>query len=71
MYIIQIIWNYRNSFIKQKYIIFRTNLIILTMIQINMFYNKDITIIDKSKILLNNYIEEIEIDRNKYEPIGI
>lgn len=55
--------------IKQKYIIFRTTRGINYFSNTIEFYNKDITIIDKSKILLNNYIEELQIDRNKYEPI--
>ena len=55
--------------IKQKYMIFRTTRDIDYNSNIIIFYNKDITLIDKSRTLLNNYLKQIEIDSYKYEPI--
>ena len=55
--------------IKQKYMIFRTTRGINYFSNTIEFNNKDITLVDQSKLLLNNYIKQIELDTNKYEPI--
>tara|TARA_Y100000389_G_scaffold1157_1_gene1180 strand:- start:1406 stop:2101 length:696 start_codon:yes stop_codon:yes gene_type:complete len=55
--------------IKQKYIIFRTTRGINYFSNTIEFYNKDITLIDHSKVLLNKYLKQIQVDTNKYEPI--
>jgi len=55
--------------IKQKYMMFRTSRNINFFSNTMHFYNKDITLIDPSKVLLNNYLKQIQIDTNKYEPI--
>jgi len=55
--------------IKPKYMIFRTTRGINYFCNTIEFYNKDITLVDPSKLLLNNYIKQIELDINKYEPI--
>ena len=55
--------------IKQKYMIFRTSRSINFFSNSIVFYNKDITLIDSSKVLLNKYLKQIQVDTNKYEPI--
>lgn len=55
--------------IKPKYMMFRTSRSINFFSNTIVFYNKDITLIDSSKVLLNNYLKQIHIDTNKYEPI--
>jgi hypothetical protein len=55
--------------IKPKYMIFRTTRGINYFCNTIEFYNKDITLVDQSKLLLNNYIKQIELDTNKYEPV--
>lgn len=55
--------------IKQKYMIFRTSRGINFFSNTIFFYNKDITLIDPSKVLLNKYLKQIELDTNKYQPI--
>lgn len=53
--------------IKQKYMMFRTSRTINFFSNTIHFYNKDITLIDPSKELLNKYLKQIELDL--YEPI--
>jgi len=55
--------------IKPKYIIFRSSRSINFFSNTVHFYNKDITLIDPSKVLLNNYLKQIQLDSNKYEAI--
>jgi hypothetical protein len=55
--------------IKPKYMMFRTSRTINFFSNTMHFYNKDITLIDPSKELLNKYLKQIELDTNKYEPI--
>ena len=55
--------------IKQKYMMFRTSRGINFFSNSIVFYNKDITLIDPSKVLLNKYLKQIQVDTNKYEPI--
>ena len=55
--------------IKGKYIMFRTSRNINFFSNTVYFYNKDITQIDPSKVLLNKYLKQIHIDSNNYEPI--
>ena len=55
--------------IKPKYLMFRTSRSINFFSNSIVFYNKDITLIDPTKLLLNNYLKQIQIDTNKYEPI--
>lgn len=55
--------------IKQKYMIFRTTRCINYFSNTIEFYNKDITLIDQSKVFLNKYLKQIQVDTNKYEPI--
>lgn len=55
--------------IKPKYIIFRSSRSINFFSNTVHFYNKDITLIDPSKVLLNNYLKQIQLDTNKYEAI--
>ena len=53
--------------IKPKYMMFRTSRTINFFSNSIVFYNKDITLIDPSKVLLNNYLKQIHVDL--YEPI--
>ena len=53
--------------IKPKYMMFRTSRTINFFSNSIVFYNKDITLIDPSKVLLNNYLKQIHLDL--YEPI--
>lgn len=55
--------------IKPKYMMFRTSRTINFFSNTMHFYNKDITLIDPSKVLLNKYLKQIQLDTNKYEPI--
>ena len=55
--------------IKPKYLMFRTSRSINFFSNSIVFYNKDITLIDPTKLLLNNYLKQIQLDTNKYEPI--
>ena len=55
--------------IKQKYMMFRTSRGINFFSNTIHFYNKDITLIDPSKVLLNKYLKQIHLDTKKYEPI--
>lgn len=55
--------------IKPKYMIFRTTRGINYFSNNICFYNKDITLVDPSKLILNNYIKQIQLDTSKYEPI--
>jgi len=55
--------------IKQKYMMFRTSRTINFFSNTIHFYNKDITLIDPSKVLLKKYLKHIQLDTNKYEPI--
>ena len=55
--------------IKQKYMMFRTSRNINFFSNTMHFYNKDIALVDPSKVLLNNYLKQIQLDTNKYEPI--
>lgn len=55
--------------IKPKYMMFRTSRSINFFSDTIVFYNKDITLIDPTKLLLNNYLKQIQIDTNNYEPI--
>ena len=55
--------------IKPKYMMFRTSRSINFFSNMIVFYNKDITLIDQSKVLLNKYLKQIDLDSKKYEPI--
>ena len=55
--------------IKPKYMMFRTSRTINFFSNTIVFYNKDITLIDPYKVLLNKYLKQIYLDTNKYEPI--
>lgn len=55
--------------IKPKYMMFRTSRSINFFSNMIVFYNKDITLIDQSKVLLNKYLKQIHLDTINYEPI--
>ena len=55
--------------IKQKYMMFRTSRNINFFSNTMHFYNKDITLIDPSKVLLNKYLKQLQLDTINYEPI--
>jgi len=55
--------------IKPKYMMFRTSRNINFFSNTMHFYNKDITLIDPSKVLLNKYLKQIQLDTINYEPI--
>ena len=55
--------------IKKKFMMFRTSRTINFFSNTMHFYNKDITLIDPSKVLLNKYLKQIHLDTINYEPI--